>query len=99
MTQRTKNDPLVDRLGALGFSGYEARAYVALLEGHPATGYELAKRSGIPPSKIYPILKKLIDRSMISPVSVNPVKYLPQNSRLFLKNLRRDFQSTLSFIE
>jgi len=99
MTQRTKNDPLVEHLSDLGFSGYEARAYVALLEGHPATGYELAKRSGIPPSKIYPVLKKLMDRSMVSPISADPVKYLPQNSKLFLKNLRQDFQSALSYIE
>jgi HTH-type transcriptional regulator, sugar sensing transcriptional regulator len=99
MAKTLIDDPLFERLGTLGFSGYEARAYVALLKNHPATGYELAKHSGIPPSKIYPILKKLKDRSMILPTSEKPVKYMPQNSKLFLKNLRRDFQSTMVFLE
>jgi sugar-specific transcriptional regulator TrmB len=92
-------DQLIERLCRLGFSSYEARAYVALLKNNPATGYEMAKRSGIPPSKIYEIINKLMDRSMISPITGNPVKYLPQNSKLFLKNLRQEFVAALDYLE
>ncbi|MGH8228980.1 MAG: TrmB family transcriptional regulator [Steroidobacteraceae bacterium] len=52
----------ITALQRLGFTEYEARAYVALLEGGELTGYELAKRSGIPRPNVYPVLEKLIDR-------------------------------------
>ncbi len=90
---------LVDRLVRLGFSGYEARAYITLLKNYPVTGYELAKSSGIPPSKIYEVISKLLARSIISPLSGKPVKYIPQNSRVFFKNLRVNFQETISYLE
>ncbi len=50
---------VTDQLRQLGFSQYEAEAYVALLEESPANGYEVAKRSGVPRPNIYPVLQKL----------------------------------------
>ena len=41
----------------LGFTDYEARAYLALLQRHPQNGYELAKASGIPRPNIYSVLQ------------------------------------------
>jgi len=41
------NDP-IEKLIALGFSEYEAKAYVALLRENPVTGYQLSKLSGVP---------------------------------------------------
>jgi sugar-specific transcriptional regulator TrmB len=52
-------DELVQRLQALGFSQYEARAYCALLQESPANGHEVAKTAGIPTSKIYETLERL----------------------------------------
>jgi HTH-type transcriptional regulator, sugar sensing transcriptional regulator len=46
-------EELVQRLQALGFSQYEARAYCALLQKSPANGHEVAKLAGIPTSKVY----------------------------------------------
>mgnify|MGYP000393897135 CR=1 FL=1 len=37
----------VEAMKALNFTLSDARAYVALLKEHPATGYELAARSGV----------------------------------------------------
>jgi sugar-specific transcriptional regulator TrmB len=93
------HDQLIERLCHLGFSGYEARAYVALLKNNPATGYEMARFSSIPPSKIYEVINKLMARSMISPVAGSPVKYLPQNSKLFLKKIRQEFNGTFDYLE
>jgi hypothetical protein len=39
---------LTGLLQQLGFSEYEARAYLALLQQNPLNGYELAKVSGLP---------------------------------------------------
>ncbi len=52
-------------LQQLGFSEYEARAYVALLQRNPLNGYELAKVSGVPRPNIYGVLQKLEERNAI----------------------------------
>jgi sugar-specific transcriptional regulator TrmB len=90
---------LVEKLAKLGFSKYEAKAYITLLKHNPSTGYELAKHSGIPPSKIYEVISRLLARSIISPLSGKPVKYIPQNNKVFLKNLSESFQETIDYLE
>jgi sugar-specific transcriptional regulator TrmB len=61
---------LVLLLQELGFSEYEARAYMSLLQQHPVTGYALAKASGIPRPNIYPVLQKLEARGAVISVEV-----------------------------
>lgn len=51
-----------DFLLKLGFGENEARAYYTLLEKSPANGYDVAARSGIPRSKVYQSLDKLVER-------------------------------------
>lgn len=55
----------IKQLERLGFSRYEASAYVALLKQSPQNGYELAKTSGVPRANIYAILKKLEARGAV----------------------------------
>jgi HTH-type transcriptional regulator, sugar sensing transcriptional regulator len=52
-------------LQQLGFSEYEARAYLALLQRNPLNGYELAKVSGLPRANIYAVLQKLEERGAV----------------------------------
>ncbi|EAR20960.1 TrmB family transcriptional regulator [Nitrococcus mobilis] len=49
-------------LQKLGFSEYEARAYVALAQGSSLNGYETARDAGLPRANIYPVLEKLVQR-------------------------------------
>lgn len=49
----------------LGFSSYEAKAYMGILEGQPVGAYELAKRSNVPSSKIYETINKLLKREVV----------------------------------
>ena len=56
---------IVDLLGQLGFSEYEAKAYVTLLQQNPLNGYELAKATGLKSGTLYPILIRLADRGLI----------------------------------
>jgi predicted transcriptional regulator len=62
------NNDAVSSLQSLGFSDYEARAYVALVEAGPLTGYQLAKRSGVPRPNIYAVLDKLQSRGVVTSV-------------------------------
>lgn len=60
---------MVSKLSELGFSGYEAKAYIALITEQPSTAYEIAKLSGIPTSKIYEVLGKLLEKRIIYPLN------------------------------
>jgi hypothetical protein len=54
---------VIEELQHLGMSGYEAKAYVALVAaGSPLNGYEVAKHSGVPRSTVYETLGKLVGR-------------------------------------
>lgn len=65
----TKTQELAtDALKALGFSGYEARVYLTLLQGGTLTGYEVAKASGIPRANVYAVIEHLLQRGVILPV-------------------------------
>lgn len=52
-------------LVAVGFTEYEARVYLALLEHAPDTGYQISKRSGVPRSMVYEALGRLRARGAV----------------------------------
>jgi Cd2+/Zn2+-exporting ATPase len=56
---------LTESLTQIGFTEYEARIYLALLQGNPATGYQLSKRSGVPRSMAYEALGRLDTRGAV----------------------------------
>ncbi len=73
----------------LGFSAYECRAYLTLLEDFPMNGYALSKASGIPRSRIYEVLKNLIAKQMVfEQTSGKTSVYTPMEPAIFIKKLR-----------
>lgn len=56
---------VLNSLQSLGFAEYEARVYLALLAFHPATGYQLGVRSGVPRSMVYEALGRLESRGAV----------------------------------
>src|SRR5689334_10154640 len=56
---------LLDRLREIGLGDYEAKLYLALVKRHPATGYELARSSGVPSSKVYEVLARLQEKDIV----------------------------------
>jgi sugar-specific transcriptional regulator TrmB len=62
-------DKATQLIQQLGFTNYEARAYVSLLSCQPASAYEVAKQSGMPSSKIYETLNKLVAKGIVQPTS------------------------------
>ncbi|MBI4540830.1 MAG: TrmB family transcriptional regulator [Gemmatimonadetes bacterium] len=67
----------VEDLQLLGFTEHEARAYIALLESHPATAYEVSKLSGLPRANAYSAVGSLAKKRAVQPVSRRPVRYVP----------------------
>jgi EmrB/QacA subfamily drug resistance transporter len=71
---------VIEQLQRIGMSGYEAKAYIALVAaGGPLNGYEVAKRSGVPRSTVYETLSKLVARAATFEVRglTSGVEYLP----------------------
>ena len=73
------SDKALELLKQAGMSGYEAKAYTALLgAGEPLNGYEVAKLSGVPRSTVYETLGKLVARGAAFQVTEDDnVSYVP----------------------
>src|SRR5665647_693368 len=84
---------VVERLQQLGMSGYEAKAYVALISAdRPVNGYEVAKRSGVPRSTVYETLSKLVARGAAYEVKgpESSTDYLPLPPAHLLDRMQRE---------
>jgi HTH-type transcriptional regulator, sugar sensing transcriptional regulator len=92
-------DELVQRLQALGFSQYEARAYCALLQKSPANGHEVAKTAGIPTSKIYETLERLHQKEAVLVQRSEPTLWAPVPHRDLVAGLRQRLEATFSAVE
>lgn len=87
---------VIEQLQQLGFSQYEAQAYVSLLGENPLNGYELAKVSGIPRPNIYAVLQKLEEHGAVMRLeSLEGVRYLPVAPGELLMHLRQRYQGAL----
>lgn len=84
------SDP-VEKFVKIGFSEYEAKAYVALLRKNPVSGYELSKLSGVPRSMIYEVVGKLASRGAAMSLPVGETtKYAPVPADEYLDQLHRE---------
>ncbi len=70
-------DRIVHAMKSLGFTATDAKAYVALLKEHPASGYELAARSGVPRSAIYNVLRHMKAMGLVNAIQDKPARYVP----------------------
>jgi len=68
---------VVSAMKQLGFTATDAKTYIALLRGHPATGYELAARSSVPRSAIYGVLRRLASLGLVNSIDDKPTRYVP----------------------
>ncbi len=96
------HDSAQDLLKAAGMSGYEAKAYLALLGAScPLNGYEVAKSSGVPRSTVYETLGKLVARgaAIEVPSSGNGTAYVALPAEALIGRLRRETTSTIAGLE
>lgn len=94
-------EDVISQLKDVGMSGYEAKAYLALLQaGTPVNGYEVAKRSGVPRSTVYETLSKLVARGAAFEVrdgsSNGSTAYLALPAESLLSRLRRQFDTRMA---
>lgn len=86
----------VELFQQLGFSQYEAQAYLALLRENPLNGYELARASGIPRANIYSVLQKLEERGAVLRLDTpDGARFTPTQPNELLKQLKIRYQAVL----
>lgn len=69
------SDSLVEMIKKVGFSEYEARCYLALLERDFSTVNEVAKLSGVVRSSAYDVLEKLLMKGFVAVVPGKVKRY------------------------
>lgn len=92
------NDAALD-LTRFGFTVYEARAYLALLQKSPAIGYEVSRNANIPTAKIYETLKNLKRKGAVLMSATEPVLYCPVNPNELLDRFRREFDERIGTLD
>lgn len=94
---------LITKLSGVGLSEYEAKAYIALIKDHPATAYEVSKSSGIPTSKIYEVLGRLLEKKFIHPANQEgngkTRRYLPVSADEVLEQYRDSTQKLVESLK
>lgn len=90
-------DHLKNNLTRIGFTEYEAKVYLALLQESPATGYQLSKKSGVPRSMVYESLGRLAARgAVLDSVEGRATLYRPLPPDILLNRYEEDQQNMMT---
>ncbi len=93
-------ESLVPSLRQLGLSLNESKAYLCLLEKSGITAYEMSKNAGVPPSKIYDSLGKLLAKGFISIIkSGHAPRYVAIDPTKILDRYQKDYNRTLEMLK
>ncbi len=65
----------IENLKQLGLTKYESKSYVALLELGPSSGREVAKKSGVPPTRVFDALESLEEKGFVSLIEEKPMVF------------------------
>jgi len=93
-----EKDKIVSNLEKLGLSNYEARAYLAALNQPPITGYKLSKLSGVPRSRIYETIEKLISKGLLVFQSGEKNFVSPLGFKSFLNNIEKENNESIKYL-
>ena len=85
---------VISVLQQLSFTEYEAKAYLALLEKSPLSGYAISLNSGVPRSKIYEVLSGMVARGDILVSQENTPLYLPLSPEELIAQRKRRAETT-----
>jgi sugar-specific transcriptional regulator TrmB len=94
----TKED-IIHALENLGLSNYEAKAYLAFLSESPLTGYKLSKISGVPRSRIYETIEKLLAKGLVLAQDGDTTLLRPVSLESFLDKKEKESQQNIDFLK
>jgi HTH-type transcriptional regulator, sugar sensing transcriptional regulator len=76
------NATLIEMIRKSGFSDYEAKCYLALLERDSLAVNEIAKLAGVPRPSAYDVLEKLMDKGLVSAIAGKTKRYSASDPRI-----------------
>jgi sugar-specific transcriptional regulator TrmB len=90
-------------LRKIGLTEGEIKLYSALLDLGESTRTELAKESGISPSKIYDVANRLLEKGLISSIKKNNIIHFaaasPDKIKDFIKKKEEDLEKESSIVD
>jgi sugar-specific transcriptional regulator TrmB len=92
----TSQHGAVQGLIELGFSQYEAQAYVGLVGREPLTGYALSKVTAIPQPKVYETLRRLTAKGVVAAMEGEPARFVAVPADQLLADLEDSFRARLA---
>jgi sugar-specific transcriptional regulator TrmB len=88
-----------EQLVRLGLTGYEAKAYLALLRRESSTAAQAARLANVPRQRIYDVLASLVDKGLAATHPGPVVKYAAEAPDLALERLVSDQRDELAELE
>ncbi len=85
-------------LQKLGFTDYEARAYVALLRDYRTSRYQLSQHASIPDAKLYGVVRRLRDNGVVTGLLGKPPRFVPLPPNELVAQLERRAQESLEYL-
>jgi len=85
---------LIRALTEHGFSLNESRAYAALLQSGPSTGYEVGQKAQIPRSAVYGALRRLVAAGAARSIAGHPERFVAAPAKALLALLRDRFEAS-----
>lgn len=80
----------------LGLTDYEHRAYCALLAEPGSTAYRIGRASGVPLSKVYDVMDRLVAKGAAQVSSAKPARYRPTPPDEMVRRAREEIEGRLS---
>jgi len=93
------NEKMIDTLSKLGFTEYEAKVYIAIIQLNLSSAKEIIDLSEIPRGKIYATLNQLVEKGYIAQKTGNPALYHAIDPVGVIALLRKQLIEDLSAIE
>ncbi len=90
---------ILEKMAELGFNKYESKTYITLLEHQEISAYEISKKSGVPQSKIYETVNRMVEAGYVIAQGENPVVYSPLPLSEFMSRHRSRLEKSLNILE
>ena len=89
---------MIKRLKQIGFSDNEAKVFLELLKGYPATAYQIAKRTGLAGANVYQVLATLVQKGLVIATEGEKKLYNPLDPSSWLTDMKKSFKTNIDLI-
>lgn len=90
---------MIERLEKIGFTKYEAKAFIVLLEKGDLNGYELSKEAGIPKPNAYSILSNMVEKGFAYRIEGKSVRYRPREFEEIAEKVEKEMKDNIQYIK